>query len=62
MKKYAALRNYDLMVVNIFEINDLNTMDGMEFPNDVNNFILLNDYNPFPTIGMTYNPETGQFS
>ena len=62
MTTYAIIKTETLIVEDIFSCEDINTFGGYELPNYDLMLKKINDYNPLPTIGMSYNPETGQFS
>ena len=62
MTTYALIKSETLIVEDIFSCENISSFDGYELPNYELMLKKINDYNPLPTIGMSYNPETGQFS
>ena len=61
MKKYIALRNPEYVVDSIIEVENMDTMDFIEFPDNVCIFFPADKFEVLPEIGQKYNVETQNF-
>jgi len=61
MYKYIALKYPEYEVDSIIEVEDINTMDNIIFPDNLCIFIPAKNYDVLPNIGQIYNPETQTF-
>lgn len=61
MYTYIAIQTPEFIVHSIVEFADFNTMDGLEFPDNVTMFLSGANYDTLPQIGQVYNPETNKF-
>jgi hypothetical protein len=61
MTKYITLQIPTYVVYSIIEVENIDTLDGIELPDDVLQLLPASHYEVLPEIGQTYNPETNQF-
>ena len=59
--KYANLENETMVVKQIVEFDDINTMDGLEINDNWPHFVSIKEYNGVVEVGMVYNPNTNTF-
>lgn len=55
--KYANLENETMIVKQIVEFDNLNTMDGLEINDKWPHFVSIKEYNGLVQVGMVYNVE-----
>jgi hypothetical protein len=60
--KYANLENETMIVKQILEFDDINTMDGLEINDNWPHFISIKNYNNVVEVGMTYNSVLDTFT
>jgi hypothetical protein len=60
--KYANLENETMIVKQILEFDDINTMDGLEINDNWPHFIAIKNYNNVVEVGMTYNSVLDTFT
>jgi hypothetical protein len=61
MYKYIALKYPEYEVDSIIEVEDNNTMDFIEFEDNISIFLLADKFDILPEIGQKYNVETQNF-
>jgi hypothetical protein len=59
--KYANLENETMVVKQILEFDDINTMDGLEINDSWPHFVQIKEYSGVVEVGMIYNSNTNQF-
>lgn len=61
MTKFVTINTEDYKVYSIIEVENVNTFDGLEFPENVTLFIPESNIDTLPQVGQVYNPETNKF-
>lgn len=61
MTKYIAIQIPEYKVYSIVDVEDVNTLDGIDFPENISLFIPAKNVDVLPEIGQIYNPELNKF-
>lgn len=61
MHKYIAMINPEYIVHSIIDVENIDTMDFIEFPDNVCIFFPANKFEVLPVIGQKYNVDTQTF-
>lgn len=61
MTKYITIQLPQYKVYSIIEVENIDTLDGIELPDDVLQLIPASHYDVLPEVGQVYNPETNKF-